>query len=325
MELWDIYDKNRKKMDRVHERGKHMQKGDYHIVVHIWIINDKGEFLVQKRQPWKQGWPNMWDCAAAGAAVIGDSSRDAAIREVKEELGLELDMSKGELLFTVKFSCGFDDIWIVRQNVDMKDLKLQYEEVADAKWANEQEIRRMTTDGEFIGYHYLDKMFEMIKSDISLVKAEADESELLLNLQKKVFMPIYEKYQDHHTSPVTQPMERFLKRFEIGDFYKILYKNILAGSVFVYQKEPGVMRLHIINILQEYQNKGIAQEIIKRLEMMYPQAEKWELDTILSEERNCYLYEKMGYVKSGELRTINDKLTLISYIKDKDLYTFCVE
>ena len=163
MELWDIYDKNRKKTGRTHERGNDMLSGDYHLVIHVWIINDKGELLIQKRQPWKEGYPNMWDCSVAGSAVLGDTSEKAAIRETKEELGIDLDMRNGELLFTVKFSRGFDDIWIVRQNVDINDLKLQYEEVADAKWVVESEIRELILKGEFIAHDYIEKIFEIGK------------------------------------------------------------------------------------------------------------------------------------------------------------------
>ena len=171
MELWDIYDGNREKTGGTHERGKPMSEGDYHIVIHVWIVNDSGQYLIQKRQPWKEGWPNMWDSAVAGSAVRGDSSRDAAIRETKEELGIDLDMSKGEILFTIKAPNRFDDVWLVRQNVNIEDLKLQYEEVADAKWASEKEIKQMVHDGEFIAFNYLDKVFEMINSDISIIKA----------------------------------------------------------------------------------------------------------------------------------------------------------
>ncbi len=171
MELWDIYDKDRQKTGRTHERGKPMRESDYHTVIHVWIVNDSGEFLIQKRQPWKEGWPDMWDGSVAGSAVVGDSSRDAAIRETKEELGIDLDMSTAEILFTVKGLSRFDDIWLVRQNVDIRDLKLQYEEVADAKWVSEKEIKQMIHDGEFIAFNYIDKLFEKVKAIISIKKA----------------------------------------------------------------------------------------------------------------------------------------------------------
>lgn len=316
MELWNVYDKYRHITEKTHERGIPLEKGDFHMVVHVWIVNDKGEILIQKRQPWKKGWPNMWDCSAAGAAVLGDSSETAAVREVKEELGIDLDMSKAQRLFTSKSERTFNDAWLVKRNVNIEDLRLQYEEVAEAKWASEAEIRKIIASGEFVDSNNAHDFFKMLKSDISLIRAEADQAPLLLELQRKVFMPIYEKYQDHDTSPVNQPMERFLRRFETGDYYKIMFKDYLAGSVFVYEKEPGVMKLHIINILREYQNKGIGQEVLHRLELLYPQAERWELETILAEQRNCHVYENMGYKRSGGSRVINDKLTLVNYIKD---------
>ncbi|GAM15932.1 bifunctional NUDIX hydrolase family protein/GNAT family N-acetyltransferase [Mesobacillus selenatarsenatis] len=319
MELWNVYDQYRHLTDRIHKRGEEMKAGDYHLVVHVWIINDDGQFLIQKRQPWKIGFPDMWDCSAAGSAVMGDNSEQAAIREAKEELGIDLDIEKGERLFTVKFSQGFDDIWLVRQNVALEDLHLQEEEVADAKWANEEEIREMAETGEFIPFNYFDLIFEMANSSIALKKASVDDADELLALQKEVFMPLYKKYNDHETSPVTQTMERFSARFERGDFFKILFEGVLAGTVHVYEKSPGLMRLHIINILEEYHNNGIAQEVMKMLELMYPEADAWELDTILTEERNCYLYEKMGYKRTGEVKEINKDLTLIRYRKDSNL------
>ncbi|MEW8972122.1 MAG: bifunctional NUDIX hydrolase family protein/GNAT family N-acetyltransferase [Mesobacillus sp.] len=319
MELWNIYDQYRHMTDRIHERGQEMKAGDYHLVVHVWIVNDDGQFLIQRRQPWKIGFPNMWDCSAAGSAVMGDDSEQAAIREVKEEIGIDLEIEKGERIFTVRFSQGFDDIWLVRQNVAIEELQLQEEEVSEARWASEEEIKEMVENGEFIPFNYFDQLFEIIHSRISLKKASIEDAEELLALQREVFMPLYKKYNDHETSPVTQTMERFTARFERGTYFKILFEGELAGSVFVYEKSPGLMRLHIINILEKYHNKGIAQAVMKRLELMYPEADAWELDTILAEERNCYLYEKMGYEQTGEAKVINKDLTIIRYRKESNL------
>ncbi|MBT2639710.1 bifunctional NUDIX hydrolase family protein/GNAT family N-acetyltransferase [Bacillus sp. ISL-39] len=319
MELWNVYDQYRHLTDRIHERGQEMKAGNYHLVVHVWIVNDDGQYLIQRRQPWKIGFPNMWDCSAAGSAIMGDDSEQAAIREVKEEIGIHLDIKKGERIFTVKFSHGFDDIWLVRQNAAIEDLKLQEEEVAEARWASEDEIKEMVKNGEFIPFNYFDQLFEIVNSPISLEKASVEDAEELLALQREVFLPLYKKYKDHETSPVTQTKEKFSARFKQGAYYKILFEGRLAGSVHVYEKSSGLMKLHIINILETYHNKGIAQEVMKRLELMYPEAEAWELDTILTEERNCYLYEKMGYKRTGEAKDINKDMTIIRYRKDSNL------
>lgn len=320
MEIWDIYDKYRRKTGATHERGITMKTGDYHIVVHVWIVNSKGELLIQRRQLDKKDWAGMWDCAAAGSAILGENSRDAAIRETKEEIGLDIELKDLDPLFTIKFSSGFDDNWLVRQDVNLEDLVLQQEEVADLKWASMEDIREMLVNSEFIPYHFIEQLFEIINSNIRLQNATIEDKEELLDLQKKVFMPLLIKYEDHDFSPATQTMDRFIRRFEIGDYYKIYCDNNLVGSIFVFEKSPGIMKLHIINILEEYQGKGIAQEIMKRIESLYPQAERWELETILTERKNCYLYEKMGYIQSGESKVINDKLTLINYIKNENIY-----
>ncbi|MDI2587077.1 NUDIX domain-containing protein [Psychrobacillus sp. NEAU-3TGS] len=109
MEVWDIYNENREKTKRTHIRGEEMQEGDFHQVIHVWIMNASGQFLIQRRQPWKKGWANMWDCSAAGSALAEETSEMAAIREVKEELGIDIEMSTSEILFTIKFERGFDD------------------------------------------------------------------------------------------------------------------------------------------------------------------------------------------------------------------------
>ncbi len=90
MEIWDIYDVNRNKTNRTMVRGESFNEGDYHLVVHVCIFNSKGEMLIQQRQPFKSGWPNMWDFTASGSAVSGDTSQMAAEREVDEELGLKI-------------------------------------------------------------------------------------------------------------------------------------------------------------------------------------------------------------------------------------------
>jgi len=161
MEILDVYDENREKTGRTHVRGKTVREGDFILVVHVWIMNSDGEFLIQKRQPWKKLFPGMWDCSVAGAALAGDSSEAAAAREAKEELDLDLDMTGAELILTDKFSFGFDDIWLMRLDLDIDSLHIQKEEVDTVKWAGPAEIRDMAEKGEFIHYYYLEKMLKL--------------------------------------------------------------------------------------------------------------------------------------------------------------------
>ena len=88
MELWDVYDKDRIKTGKTMVRGAEFAPDSYHMVVHVCMFNSRGEMLIQQRQPFKEGFPNLWDITVGGSATAGDSSQDAIEREVFEEIGL---------------------------------------------------------------------------------------------------------------------------------------------------------------------------------------------------------------------------------------------
>ena len=71
-----------------------------------------------------------------------------------------------------------------------------------------------------------------------------------------------------------------------------------------------------IYILPEYQGKGYAQRALRLAEALYPSALRWELDTILQEEKLCHLYEKMGYRQNGRTEENKENMTLVFYAKD---------
>ena len=154
MELWDLYDIDLHKTGETHERGKPVPEGRYHMVVHLVIFGSDGRMLIQQRQPFKEGWPNMWDVTVGGSAVAGDNSRTAAMRELEEELGLVADLQEERPRLTIHFNCGFDDIYTLNWDVELASVTLQESEVQAVKWATEEEIHRMIDDGAFIPYHH---------------------------------------------------------------------------------------------------------------------------------------------------------------------------
>lgn len=109
--------------------------------------------LIQQRQPFKAGWPNMWDVSVGGSAIAGESSQSAAEREVLEELGYELSLKNNRPVLTIHFEDGFDDIYMVEKDLNMEALRLQPEEVQAVKWASLEEILQMIEVGVFIPYH----------------------------------------------------------------------------------------------------------------------------------------------------------------------------
>ncbi|KAF1299320.1 NUDIX hydrolase [Enterococcus sp. JM4C] len=162
MEQWDIYTENREKTGRLHTRGEKMAVGDYHLVVTALIFNSKGELLIQKRREDKIGWPGFWDFSAAGSALAGESSRQAMIREIKEELGIDVTTAESQLRFTWYFPDGFDDFWIIYHDVALEELTLQKEEVQEARWVNEEEFQSLVKAGEMIPYFFNETLFSWI-------------------------------------------------------------------------------------------------------------------------------------------------------------------
>ena len=166
MEKYDIYDINRIKTGRVNVRGSgiKLKEGEYRMVVHLCIINSKGEMLIQQRQADKAGWPNLWDVSVGGCSIAGENSRDAVTRELSEELGLKFDFENVRPKFTINFERGFDDWYVINMNVDLVNLKLQEEEVQDARFASREEIYRLIDESQFIHYHksVIDMCFDMV-------------------------------------------------------------------------------------------------------------------------------------------------------------------
>lgn len=116
--------------------------------------------LIQHRQPFKQGWSNLWDITCGGSAVAGDTSQQAASRELFEELGIHYNFEKIRPQFTINFERGFDDYYLIEYDFDLieydfdlNELTLQKEEVQAAKWASKEEILKLIELKQFIPYY----------------------------------------------------------------------------------------------------------------------------------------------------------------------------
>ena len=155
MEYFDLVDKNRIPLSKTLERssGQVLEDGEYRQVVHVAIFNDKGKMLIQQRQANKIPHPNLWDFSVAGSVVSGETPCEAASRELLEELGIKYDFSKLRPSFTINFTQGFDDFFIINLNINMFELELQSDEVQQVKWASLDEILKMIEKGEFISYY----------------------------------------------------------------------------------------------------------------------------------------------------------------------------
>ncbi|QDP40761.1 NUDIX hydrolase [Radiobacillus deserti] len=160
MEKWDVYDKNRKFLHRTHERGVPIKDGDYHIVAHAWIRNNQKQLLLTKRHPNKP-FGDLWEYPG-GSIMIGESSLQGVLREIKEEIGVNLDPNNATLLKTERRDQyhDFNDIWLFDQEVDLSETSLQPEEVMDIKWVSKDELNEMEEENLLVPLVYIKELFD---------------------------------------------------------------------------------------------------------------------------------------------------------------------
>ncbi len=155
MELWDVYTADRQPTGRTVRRGVDaLGAGEYHISVHVVLTDGAGRLLIQRRALEKKDWPGIWDiAAAAGSVLAGETSSQAAERELFEELGLQIDLSGIPPRMTLSLDGCFGDWYILRADAALESLRFQPDEVMDARWAEPQEVLAMIEEGRMVDYH----------------------------------------------------------------------------------------------------------------------------------------------------------------------------
>ena len=165
-EKWDILDECGRPTGRTTLRGNYIfKKGEYHLVVHIWIVSPDGKVLIQRRAEDKKLMPGEW-AATGGAAIAGEDSFCAASRELFEELGIKSDRQSLKLIRRIKRRNSFLDIWQIKTDVPDNELKLQESEVAEAKWVSVDTLKKMIEENKYHNYgkEYFSTVFEIIQA-----------------------------------------------------------------------------------------------------------------------------------------------------------------
>ena len=172
-EYFDVLDESGNKTGKTKLRSEVHRDGDWHKAVHIWIINNNGDVLLQRRCATKDSNPNMLDISSAGHLSAGDDSLSGAIRELKEELNIDVKPEDLQFIKTLKRSSKytetfinneFDDLYILRTNKRIEDMKYQEEEISEIFYVPYKEFKKMVEN----------KQPDLLRHDI--------EFEILFNL-----------------------------------------------------------------------------------------------------------------------------------------------
>ena len=150
MEFWDLYNEKREIIGQ-HIRGNAIPENAYHLVVHVWIKNSKEQYLISQRSASRNTFPLMWE-TVGGSVLKGENSLDGAIREVKEEIGVELNANDGTLAFS-EIRKSFNDIvdvWVFNFDGEIDLSNATTDEVAQTKWLERRDVIQMLNDGRMV-------------------------------------------------------------------------------------------------------------------------------------------------------------------------------
>lgn len=168
-EIWDLYDEDRNLTGKTHERGIEIDDGYYHLVVHIWIKNKDGKYLISRRDASRKAYPLLLECPG-GSVLAGESSREGAIRETKEEVGIDLTNIPGKIIYT-KIRRHFHDImdvWLFEYDGKVDLSKATTNEVCEVMWMSKEEIKKAFDTGELVPT--LDYFFDLKGEDYELYR-----------------------------------------------------------------------------------------------------------------------------------------------------------
>lgn len=147
-EVWDILDEKGNKTGRTMKKGL-VPDGFYHKGADVWIINSQNRILIQKRSPQKIHSPNVW-AMTGGSVIKGETSLQTIERETKEEIGINLNMKDIRLVKQYKTGTVWLDTYLIKQDVDLKEIVMRKEEVCEVKWATYKEVEELFEDKQFM-------------------------------------------------------------------------------------------------------------------------------------------------------------------------------
>ena len=162
------------------EAHKH---GYLHASIHVWFYTDSGELLLQKRSPNKISFPNLWDVSVAGHVSSCEKTITSALREVEEEIGLQIKRSDLNFIGTHKelhhHKTDFIDneihyLYISKLHRKLEELTIQEEELTELKLIPISEFEKIMQDSDFtnnfVGHEfgYYNFIITAIKKELNL-------------------------------------------------------------------------------------------------------------------------------------------------------------
>ncbi len=178
MEYLEVVDEENNLTGKTEERDIVHAKGLWHREISVWIMNERGEILLQKRSATKKQGANNWSTSCAGHVDIGEEPIKAAIREIHEELGIEVKEKDLKLLLTAKnarkltnsYNNIFCYLYFLRVNVPIENYTIDKEEVSEVRYISFEELEKLVdekpTNYPFTAREYMPQVIEELRKNI---------------------------------------------------------------------------------------------------------------------------------------------------------------
>jgi 8-oxo-dGTP diphosphatase len=160
MEICDIVDESGNRTGQVAPRGSELSPGEFFPVVHVWIRDELNNYLVQQRAFHLASSPGAW-AVTVGYVLAGEDSISGAIREVEDELGIQLSSSQLKLIDRHTMQNRVEDVWLADIFRSSMSTPIPGPEVADWKWVSKVELEQLASQNDFFRYSYFDNILAM--------------------------------------------------------------------------------------------------------------------------------------------------------------------
>ena len=148
LEYFDVLDENRNFLHKTLPRGTKLAPNEFNQGAEAWILSKDNKILITQRSKLKSH-PLMWE-APGGCTIAGENTSQTIIRELQEELGLDINLNSIKLIDTKLYKYQFVDIFIVTADFELSSLQLQSSEIAAAQFVSFDEMEKLIKDNQIV-------------------------------------------------------------------------------------------------------------------------------------------------------------------------------
>lgn len=317
MEYIDIFDENNNPIGEKKEKQQAHEDGNFHRTVHVWIINDKNELLLQKRSATKKTHPNCWDISGAGHIKAGETISDGAIRELKEELGVEIEEKDLQYITTIKSTKSpknmeFQYVYLLRCNKKIEEYIFEDGEVSDVKYIFYKDLEKMVeekVEGLLIHVEEYKSLFKYITNkNINIRTCTTSDVDSIYNIQNIVIDNFKEEEKGYFLPFKKETYLRIVNEpINDGEIYGAFLDDKMIAWIFlsvsnrmkelkqmIPNLEGSCADIDGVIVSPEYRGYGLQKILVKHLEKI---AKEKEIKNIIAEVTFGNVYS---------LRNLND-------------------